>query len=311
MQHSNYNFKVNGTTSQNGVGINTFSTSTLPVGTYPVLVEVTNSATCMTTSNTISMTVSPLPTGTLAAVENYGTANDGIICEGGTVVFTVTPTTGITNYNFLLNGNSVQNNGSGTYTTTTLNNDDKVTVAITGPGGCIGVLNTITITVNPLPTVDDIQGSDNVCKGSTITLTDATNTLGTWVWTSSNTAAATVDATTGVVTGVNPGSTVISYTYTNANGCSNSKSKTITVNALPVVAPITGNFNICAGGLLQLNNATNNGGTWVWSSSNTTVADVDATLGIVTGNAPEALSSAIPLRMPLQDVPQPLTQLLL
>jgi uncharacterized protein YjdB len=286
----NYNFKVNGTTAQNGVGNNTFSTLTLPVGTYPVVVEVTNSASCMTTSNMISMTVSPLPTGTLAAIENYGTANDGTICEGGTVVFTVTPTTGVTSYNFLLNGNSVQNGASNTFNNTShsinLKDLDSVTVAVTGPGGCIGVLNTIKITVNPLPAVAAIQGPDKVCKGNTISLTDATNTGGTWVWSSSNTAVATVDVATGVVTGVTPGNAVISYTFTNGNGCSSSVSKPIIVNALPVVAPITGNFNLCNGFTSTLNDATNTGGTGVWSSGNTAIAGIDAALGIMSGNAP-------------------------
>ena len=283
----NYNFKVDGTTAQNGSGINAniFSTTALLAGNHNVLVEVTNGIGCITTSNTTAITVSPLPTSTLTAVENYGTANDGEICEGGTVVFTVPA--GFSNYNFLLKGNSVQNGSSNTYTTSTLSDGNDVTVAITNAGGCIGVLNTIIIKVNPLPVVDLIGGPGNVCKGSMITLTDATvatlpNTTG--VWSSGNTAFATVNAATGEVTGVAPGDVVISYTYTNENGCSSSATKTITVKALPVVDPITGNFNICKGFSTVLADGTNTGGAFVWSSSNTAVADVDPT-GIVSGNS--------------------------
>ncbi len=199
----NYNFKVNGATAQNGIGNNVFSTTALPAGTNLVLVEVTNSSSCVTTSNTISMTVNPLPTGTLTPVENYGTPNDGTICDGGTVVFTAP--TGFSNYNFLLNGVSTQNGSSNTFNNTTnsitLKTGDQVTVAITGAGGCIGTLNTITITTSPLPAVAAIQGPGNVCKGATITLTDATNSPA-GVWSSGNTAVATVDAASGVVTGV-------------------------------------------------------------------------------------------------------------
>ena len=59
------------------------------------------------------MTVNALPTSTGVPKENYGTADDGIICQGGTVIFTVPA--GFTNYNFLLNGLSVQNGSSPTF----------------------------------------------------------------------------------------------------------------------------------------------------------------------------------------------------
>ncbi len=152
-------------------------------------------------------------------------------------------------------------------------------MAVTNGGGCIGLLNEYTITVNPLPVVNAITGPDNVCLNSTITLADAT-TGG--VWTSLNPGIATIDAL-GVVTGVSTGIATINYTFTNGNGCSATVSTPITVNALPSVAPITGNFNICTSSTSPLGDATTGG---AWTSGNTGVATIDINTGIVTGVAP-------------------------
>ena len=100
-----YNFKVNGSTEQNGLG-NTYS-STLFANGDIVTVDVTNSNGCLTTFNSITLSVNPLPGGTLVPVENSGiTPNDGIICTGATVIFTAP--TGFSNYDFILNGITIQ-----------------------------------------------------------------------------------------------------------------------------------------------------------------------------------------------------------
>ena len=279
----NYNFQVNGTTVQNGP-TNSFSTTSLVDGDV-VSVKVSNSNNCNSTFNAITMQVNPLPTGTLQISENAGTPDDGIICTGTSVIFTAP--NGFTNYNFLLNGVSVQNNPTQkTYTTTSLANGDKVTIAVTGTGGCINLLNEYTITVNPLPVVAPITATSfEVCVGNAITLSDATNTP-PGVWSSENSGIATVVPATGVVTGVAAGTAAIDYTYTNSNGCSTTVTAMVTVHALPDVEPITGNFNICTGFTSQLTDATNTtGGTFLWSSNNTSAATVDQT-GLVTGVAP-------------------------
>ncbi|MEI8075180.1 MAG: T9SS type A sorting domain-containing protein, partial [Bacteroidota bacterium] len=76
------------------------------------------------------------------------------------------------------------------------------------------------------------------------------------------------------------GTSVISYTVT-TNNCSTISTQTITVNALPVVAAITGAFNVCAGSNTTLSNTTVGG---VWSSASTNIATIDAS-GMVTGIA--------------------------
>ena len=66
---------------------------------------------------------------------------------------------GGSNYNFKLNGTSVQNGTGTTYTTTTLNNGDAVKVIVTSAGGCTDSTSVITTSVNPAPSTSSITGN--------------------------------------------------------------------------------------------------------------------------------------------------------
>ncbi|MBS1742856.1 MAG: Ig-like domain-containing protein [Bacteroidetes bacterium] len=272
--YSNYDFQVNGSTVQNG-NLNTYSTASLNNGDV-VTVIVTGANDCVSVFNSLTINVNALPSGSLVAVENSGaTNNDGNICIGASVVFTAPA--GYSNYIFLLNAISVQNGSSNTYTNNTLSDGDVVGVAITNATGCISLLNTITISVSNYPVVDAISGLADVCDANSIQLT---NTTPSGVWSSSNTTVATVDAS-GLVTGNAPGNASISYTVTNANGCSTTVSHFLTVHSLPFVAGITGSTDVCIGNTTQLSNVTIGG---TWNSNNNSIATVDAT-GLVTGIA--------------------------
>jgi len=100
---------------------------------------------------------------------------------------------------------------------------------------------TRTITVNALPTVASIIGTSTVCVGSTTQLADAT---AGGSWSSSDTGIATISSAGmltagGLVTGVSPGTTLITYSFTNGNSCSNSVSKLVTVNEIPIITGTT------------------------------------------------------------------------
>ncbi len=140
-------------------------------------------------------------------------------------------------------------------------------------GGCS---STYLITINALPFAGGITGTDNVCTGNTMLLSNTT-TGGSW--SSANTAIATV-GTGGTVTGVSAGATHISYTVTNTCG-SSSVSYQITVNTLPATGAITGNAPLCVANTLALGNVVTGG---VWTSVNTAIATI-GTSGVVTGVA--------------------------
>jgi gliding motility-associated-like protein len=73
-----------------------------------------------------------------------------------------------------------------------------------------------------------ISGSTSVMAGDSSTLTATTIPANSNAWVSSNTAIASI-SNTGVVTGLSPGSTTI--TYTNASGCTATQTITVTVGS--------------------------------------------------------------------------------
>jgi hypothetical protein len=82
----------------------------------------------------------------------------------------------------------------------------------------------------PMPFVSSITGTATVATGNTTTL--ASTTAG-GVWSSSNTAIATVN-TDGMVTGVASGTTTISYTVTNACGAIAAATRIVTVSSTTI-----------------------------------------------------------------------------
>ncbi len=126
-----------------------------------------------------------------------------------------------------------------------------------------------TQSISATPSPGSITGGSTACVGGTTSLS---NSLSGGTWSSSATGIATVNPTTGVVTGNSVGSCTISYT---TSGCSPATSS-FTVNGSP--AAITGFTGICVGGTSTLSDATTGG---TWSSSNTSVASVNSSTGAV------------------------------
>ena len=137
------------------------------------------------------------------------------------------------------------------------------------------------VTVSAIPSAPAaIGGTKSVCVGSTANLSDST--IG-GEWSSLTPSIATV-STAGVVTGVSAGTVTIRYTVTNAGGCSNSISTTVTVNALPTQFTVTGGGSYCTGG---------SGVAVGLSSSQSGVRYQLAVGGVNTGSAVSGTGSAI------------------
>ena len=125
------------------------------------------------------------------------------------------------------------------------------------------------VTVNPMPT--SITGIYEVCVGSGITLIDG----GGGTWTSSNPTAGTIDASSGILYGINAGYTTVTYTL--PTGCTTTAP--IEVDGLP--AAITGPGSVCIGDSIYLSDPTAGG---LWSSPGTlTSAVADSASGKVKG----------------------------
>jgi uncharacterized protein YjdB len=167
-------------------------------------------------------------------------------------------------------------------------------VTATGAGTC-NIIYTVTsgcggtasaqqpLTVSPNANAGVISGTTPVCIGSTPQYTTSGTTGGTW--TSTNTAIATVNPSTGVVTAVGAGSCNIVYTLTGVCGTALIAMKAITVNPNASIASVTGNTPLCINATANYSaNSVNLGGSGsgTWSSSNPAIATVDAA-GLVRG----------------------------
>ncbi len=148
---------------------------------------------------------------------------------------------------------------------------------------CGTATSNFVITVNPTPVIGAITGATTLCSSSTTPLADTT--IG-GTWSSSNTAIGTVDAT-GMFTGIVAGYTTISYSLTNAFGCTGVATSADTVLAAPGSSAISGTLTVCVGASTSLADAATGG---TWASGNSTVATVGLTTGIVTGVAADVVT---------------------
>ena len=195
-----------------------------------------------------------------------GTINSWTLNLTNTVAptFSWSPTTNMTGSTTLTPTVAPTTSGTNTYILTETNY-----------GNCSNTA-TVNVTAIAFPVVPSITGSTNVCVGSTTTLANTTSGV---TWTSASAAVATINATTGIVSGVSAGTSLISYTVS-AGGCTTTVTTTVTVNAMPVVNAITGTTSVCPSATTQLANGTGGG---VWSSASTGIATIDPSTGLVTG----------------------------
>jgi hypothetical protein len=144
-----------------------------------------------------------------------------------------------------------------------------ITYSLTYSCGSTTTTYPITVLSGPGPI---LPINPTICTGNTTTLSDA----GGGTWASSNTFVATIDPSSGVVTGIYAGTTVITYTLPST--CTTTT--TLVVNSSP--AGIGGPPSVCSGAAITLADATAGG---TWSSSSPAVATIDAVTGVVSGLA--------------------------
>ena len=157
-----------------------------------------------------------------------------------------------------------------------------ISYTISGTNGCSAGSN-LTVTVSSPPVVNAITGTTIVCVGATTKLSCAS---GGGVWFSATPAKATVDAVSGIVTGKEAGSTIITYTVTNNAGCSTTVTTSVTINPLPTILTSIAAAR-CDAGMVTLG-ATVSSGTINWYAT----ANGGNTLGSGTSFTTPAISSS-------------------
>jgi len=231
----------------NGSGANTYnwtgsitngSSFTLNSGaTYTVIGTDANG--CQNTA-VKSITVNALPVLTVVA-----SPTNAIVCNGSTVALVAS---GASTYNWtggITNGTSFTLSSGATYTVTG-----------TDANGCQNT-SVKSIVVNPLPTlvVNATPANATVCNGSTLTLSASGANTYTWSGTISNGTSFIPAA-----------SSMYTVTGTDNNGCKNSATQSVTVNALPIVS-ISGNTLVCSGITTSL--AVSGASSYLWNTNAT------------------------------------------
>ena len=214
---------------------------------------------------------------TLAVVENSGTANDAIICNGSSVDINSTVVNGVSP-TYLWSNNAVTANLTGL----TPNASTSYTVTVTA-AGCQATASA-SVTVNASPTagivVTETSGIANndgiICAGAAAQL--AASGGGTYLWSAAgNPTAATIAV-------LPPGTTTYTLTVTGANGCTSTASTTITVNPLPTASITSSGTALCVNATRTLTGNPAGGTFSVTSGPGTIAAGVLTATGAGTIN---------------------------
>lgn len=240
-----------GLTINSATGEINLATST--PGTYTVTNQIAASGSCPAASSTTDVTVYARPTATVSG--------GGAICNptGSTGTTTVTITlTGVAPYDFTYtdgttpvtitahatNTYTITTSTAGTYTVTSVSDDN---CSNTGTGSA-----TVGVFTQPVVT---LTGFTPLCSNATAIVL------------SQGSPAGGVYSGTGVTGGnfnpsVAPTGTVITYVYTDANGCSGTATAPVTINAAPTVT-LTDFASVCSNvAAFPLTGGTPAGGTY-------------------------------------------------
>ncbi|MDP5041971.1 MAG: T9SS type A sorting domain-containing protein [Crocinitomicaceae bacterium] len=237
-------------------GETTQSIDVSAAGSYSVSV---GSGSCSASSTPVFVAYHPTPQAQITA------SGPTAFCQGAAVTLQANTGAGLSYlWSTGATTSSISTQSAGTYS-----------VQITNGFGCTSAAASIQTVVNPLPTMSQISGPSTVCSNGQIQLSIP---MSGGVYSSSNLNTATVGHINGLVTGLAAGSSTISYTYTNLNGCTATVDYPITILAAPLTTiSASGSTAFCQGGSVELSapSATS----YLWSTGATTQSIVVSTAG--------------------------------
>lgn len=217
---------------------------------------LTNFGACPTTDE-ISVTIHPIPTMTSPAL--------GAICSGIPLNFPLTSNVTSVNYSWLaaINPDVTGASTISAITNPTINNTlinstlipqtvDYTVTPSSNPGACLGSPQTVSISVNPSPTMTS-PSTEVICSGETLNFSLTSNLPSTYSWLAASSASINGETTTPTVSPT-INNTLDNTTTTNQNviytitptttveACvGQAQAVTVTVNASPILtSPING-----------------------------------------------------------------------
>ncbi|MDW8850401.1 HYR domain-containing protein, partial [Flavobacterium sp. MMLR14_040] len=234
----------------------------------PASVSDTNSA---NNSASASTTPNPLPTVIVT--------NPASVCAPSKVDITVPAiTTGSTaNLTFSYWTDAA---ATITYSTPTAATAGTYYIKGTTSSGCSDI-KPVVVTTAMAPNAGTLSGTQNICISGTTTFTSNGNSGGSWA--SSDTAVATVNAQSGLITGIAAGTATITYKVTGTGGCNDANAtRNITVNPTPT-ASVTGVLTSCYNTTLTAVTNTSPAA-YVWYKDNLVISGQTASTLVVTAD---------------------------
>jgi len=248
-------------------GSGSYSYSWSPAASL-VNANVQNPTTTVLTSTTIyTLTVTDITTGcqktdqvtitvTGGALSANASSIPSAICNGQSVQLTVLPSGGSGSYTYTWASNPA--GFSSTIASPTASPGGNTIYTVTVNDGFTSVIANTTVTVYPTPSAS--AGSNvAICSGNAITLNASGGS--TYSWSPSSGLSAT-----NIYNPIATPASTTAYTVivTSAQGCTNTASVTVTVNALPS-ASAGSNIAICSGNSASL--SASGGSSYAWSPS--------------------------------------------
>jgi len=265
-----------GTWTSSNTAIATIDANGIVTGISPGTITITYSLTssaCSLGNNTATLTINVIASpdaGTLSGATSLCVGATSTISSNGNTggTWSSSPTGVATvDANGLVTGISI-----GTVT---------ITYSVSSSSCTTSDFSTFIIDVTPGANAGNLTGQSTICTGNTTTIISNGNSGGAWI--SSNPSVASIN-TAGIVTGLNPGTTTITYSV-NANGCSSGDTSTIliTVNSTPVFLNLA-NQTFCSGSLTSaINfNVQPSNAQISWTNSNTSIGLVASGTGNIS-----------------------------
>lgn len=218
---------------------------------------------CTSTVDTQSIIVIAPPAAAISGGYN--------LCAGSNMTFTATPGSG--SWSSSNPAVATINIGTGTAGGVSVGNS---IISYTATSACGSATDTQMLTVIPLPSAGTVSGPASLCVGSSGIFA---STAGGGLWTSSSPSVASVNSSSGSSGGFSAGSSIISYTVSNACG-SAVDTQLVTVIPLPSAGTIYGPAFLCPGSTGTFTSGVFGG---TWTSSNPSVATVNSSSGLSGG----------------------------
>ncbi|MGZ3902278.1 MAG: PKD-like domain-containing protein [Bacteroidia bacterium] len=268
-----------------GAATNTISVNPATTTSY----TVTGTSSGCSASKPVTVTVNPLPSMT--------SANTATICSGGAVNIPLTSSVASTYTWIAANNANTSGESITTQTTSTLNNTITHTLSTaqtviysvtpTSTLGCMGSTQTVSVTINPLPTVTNTLTTQSVCSEAAENIPLTSNITSTFSWLATdnlNTTGESTSATSGsainnTITSTITTATSLVYTVTptSSAGCTGAtKTFTVTVNPKPSMTSASSK-TICSGSIVNLPLTSSSASTFDWIAASNINASGEST----------------------------------